>query len=228
MGEVNRWPRLMVVTDRQRLVAHVGAAAGQWQTLLRAQIAGALAGGADLVQVREPDLDARSLASFVRDVFISVPGSAARVLVNDRVDVAHVTGAAGVHLTERSVAVEEAKRLQPYGASWVIGRSVHDAATAAAGASASYLLAGTVRPSTSKPEGWSVLGWPGLAALVAAARQVPVVAIGGLATEHVAAVVDAGAVGVAGIACFLPRRGDNVEESVRDRVRAMRNAFDRA
>jgi thiamine-phosphate diphosphorylase len=228
MGEANRWPRLVVVTSRQRLVARLGAAPGEWPALLRAQIAGALAGGADLVQVREPDLEARALASFVRDVFASVPGSAARVVLNDRVDVARVTGAAGVHLAERSLPIEEAKSLQPSGTRWVVGRSVHDPATAAACASASYLIAGTVLPSRGKPGGWRVLGWHGLAAIVASVPEVPVVAIGGLGPEHVSAVLDSGAVGVAGIGCFLPGPGGDVEDGVREQVHAMRNAFDRA
>jgi thiamine-phosphate pyrophosphorylase len=228
MGEGSGWPRLLVVTHRRRLVEQAGAAPEEWPLLLEAQIAGALAGGADLIQVREPDLDARTLVQTLRSLFAAVPGSATRVLVNDRVDVATITGAAGVHLTERSVSVGDARALQPPAARWVIGRSVHDTAGAGTHHAADYLLAGTVQHSASKPEGWRGLGWDGLAAIVKAAAGRPVVAIGGLGPEHAGEILRVGAVGLAGIGCFLPIRGENVELSVREQVQRLRIAFDRA
>jgi thiamine-phosphate pyrophosphorylase len=227
MGSAGRWPRILVVTDRRRLVADAGAAWADWPSLLEAQVAGALAGGADLVQVREPDLDARTLSETLRRLFTAVPGSARRVLVNDRMDVARATGAAGVHLTERSVPVGEARAVQPGDLRWVIGRSVHDGAAAAGAGDADFLLAGTVRCTVSKPKGWRLLGWDGLAAIVRAAGDVPVVAIGGLGPEHAGEILHAGAVGLAGIGCFLPIRGQDVAASVEARVRELRIAFDR-
>jgi thiamine-phosphate pyrophosphorylase len=217
----------MVVTDRRRLVSEAGAAYDDWPTLLEAQVSGALAGGADLVQVREPDVDARTLVRTLRAVFTGVPESAHRVVINDRADVALATGAAGVHLTERSIRIDEARTLQPAGTAWVIGRSVHDEGGAAAARDADYLVAGTVQPSRSKPEG-HLLGWKGLSAIVRAAGTVPVMAIGGLGPQHVLEIVAAGAVGLAGIGCFLPIRGEDVVASVRERVRTVRMAFDRA
>ena len=56
-----RWPRVMLVTDRRRLVAETGAPGDDWAGVLTAQIRGAVAGGVDLIQVREPDLDAETL-----------------------------------------------------------------------------------------------------------------------------------------------------------------------
>ena len=52
------------------------------------------------------------------------------------------------------------------------------------------------------------------------------VAIGGLGAADVAAVVRSGAAGLAGIGCFLPEPGRDVASSVRERVRAVRDAFD--
>jgi thiamine-phosphate pyrophosphorylase len=218
----------MVVTDRRRLVSDAGAALDDWPSLLEAQVSGALAGGADLIQVREPDVDANTLIRTLRAVFTSVQGSAHRVIVNDRADVALAIGAAGVHLTERSIRIDEARTLQPAGTVWVIGRSVHDVAGAAATRGADYIVAGTLQPSPSKPESRRLLGWKGLSAIVGAAGTVPVMAIGGLGPQHVQEIVDAGAVGLAGIGCFLPIRGEDVVASVRERVRAVRMAFDRA
>lgn len=226
MGEAARWPRVLVVTDRKRLVRQLAARPDAWPDLLEAQIAGALAGGADLVQVREPDLPAGLLVRFLRGLFERMPASTARIVVNDRVDVAWVTGAAGVHLTERSLSVEDARTLLPAGRHWVIGRSVHEPSSAAACAAAAYLVAGTVLPSASKPDVRRQLGWAGLAEIAHAADKTPVVAIGGLGPGDVRAVLDAGAVGVAGIGCFLPEPGCAVAPSVRERVLAMRKEFD--
>src|SRR5512139_4063630 len=132
MADRAGWPRIVVVTDRHRLLRQMGAEPDAWPELLQAQIAGALAGGADLVQVREPDLEGGRLARFLRWTFECLPAAAGRVVVNDRMDVAWVTGAAGVHLPERSVTVDEARALLPPGKAWVIGRSVHERSAAAA------------------------------------------------------------------------------------------------
>jgi thiamine monophosphate synthase len=90
----------------------------------------------------------------------------------------------------------------------------------------SYLLAGTVLPSRSKPDSHVTLGWAGLKALVAAAHDIPVLAIGGLSVEHIAPLVESGATGIAGIGCFVPSGPGELTEFAHDRVRAMRLAFD--
>ena len=154
---------MAVVTARARLVERTGASAEAWPDLLLAQVAGALDGGADLIQVREPDLDAGTLVRFLRRLFHEIRGSASRVVVNDRVDIAWATGAGGVHLTERSLALKDVRELIPADKKWVMGRSVHNPETAARCRSAAYLLAGTVQPSDSKPQDWRLLGWAGSA-----------------------------------------------------------------
>ena len=216
----------MLVTDRRRLVADLGAPAGDWAALLTAQIRGAVEGGADLIQVREPDLDATTLVPFLRSLFASVPGSQSRVVVNNQWDVARASGARGVHLPERTPIPGDVRALALADKQWVTGRSVHSVRSVAASGGVSYLLAGTVLPSRSKPDGWIILGWEGLKGLVAAASDVPVLAIGGLTADHIPALVEAGATGIAGIGCFVPGAQDELTEFVHDRVRAMRLAFD--
>jgi thiamine-phosphate pyrophosphorylase len=215
-----------VVTDRRQLAGRVGRPLSDWPALLGAQITGCLTAGADLIQVREPDLEAGPLARFLTSLFDHVPDSVGRVVVNDRADVVLATRAAGVHLGECSLGLDDVRLLEPADKRWVIGRSVHAAATAAACRSASFLIAGTVRASSSKPRGWRVLGWEGLAEIVQAAGTTPVVAIGGIDESDVPAVVRCGAVGVAGISCFLPEPGADIGAGARDRVRAVINAFD--
>jgi thiamine-phosphate pyrophosphorylase len=216
---------VLLVTSRHRLVECAAADHADWPHLLLAQIAGALEGNADLIEVREPDLGASALAAFLRRLFREIPGSAARVVVNDRADVANVTGAAGVHLSERSLELEDVRQLFSSDKKWVMGRSVHDPATAATCRGASYLLAGTVQASGSKPSGWRLLGWTGLAAIVRAAESTPVVAIGGLSAGEALEVRRAGAVGIAGIGCFLPQPGRDIVASVRERVCAVQHAL---
>ncbi len=118
-----------------------------------------------------------------------------RLFVNDRLDVALGVGAAGVQLGHTSLAVEEARRLA---AQWWIGKSVHDLAEAEAAhvAGADYLLVGPVFSTPGHPGGAPI----GAARFGAIARLgIPAIAIGGISTERVPAVKDAGAHGVAAI-----------------------------
>lgn len=222
------WPRVVVVTSRHRLARAAGGAGEAWPELLAAQILGAIAGGVDLVQVREPDLDAGPLSRFLRTVFAEVEGSRARLVVNDRLDVALAVGAAGVHLPERSFRLDDVRRLVGPDRAWLTGRSVHSPEGARQTVGASYLMAGTVRASESKPDGGTLLGWNGLRSVIAEAAGTPVVAIGGLTAAEVPRVVECGAAGMAAIGWFIPDRGQDVREFVQERVEAAQIAFDRA
>jgi thiamine-phosphate pyrophosphorylase len=118
-----------------------------------------------------------------------------RLFVNDRLDVALATGAAGVQLAGGGLLPEDARHLDP---EWWIGESVHNLAEAEAARAegADYLLVGPVFPTPTHP------GRPpyGTAALGAIVRLgLPVVAIGGITPERVREVKTAGAYGVAAI-----------------------------
>jgi thiamine-phosphate pyrophosphorylase len=226
MDEDTASPRLMLVTDRRRLTASVGAGQDSWPDLLTAQIRGAIAGGVDLVQFREPDLDSGTSSAFLRALFSAVPGSQRRVVVNERVDVALAVGARGVHLPERALAVRDVRASVSGETSWLVGRSVHSIESVVHSKDASYLLAGTVSASQSKPERWPILGWDGLSRLVTAARPTPVLAIGGLDARDVPALIAAGAAGLAGIGCFLPSGAGDTARFVEERAGALRLAFD--
>lgn len=218
-------PRVVVVTARQRLLRAWSGPARSWQQLLGEQVRGALLGGADLVQVREADVDAGPLSAFLRRLFADIPGSRARVVVNERLDVALAVEAAGVHLPERSLAPEQARALA-VDPGWLVGRSVHSAGEARTSTAASYLMAGTVLPSASKTPGGPTLGWDGLRGVVEAAGRVPVVAIGGLTEGEVPQALAAGAAGVAAIGYYLPTGDGDIAAFVQERVMQMRLAFD--
>ena len=154
----------------------------------------AVAGGVDLVQVREKDLPESELLDLTLAICRAV-GKRAQIVVNGRPAVARAAGA-GLHLPER--APLPAAAAAPAGGWPLWGRSVHDPASAAAAAAegADYLVAGALFPTTSHP-GATPLGLVGLRRIVAAAGGVPVLAIGGITPERVPAAIAAGAAGVA-------------------------------
>jgi thiamine monophosphate synthase len=91
---------LCLITDRARLAAALGAKSGNWPDALAEQVKGAIAGGVDLVQIRERGIEAAMLADVVRRVVSLARGTRTRVIVNDRLDIALATQADGVHLRE--------------------------------------------------------------------------------------------------------------------------------
>ncbi|MBA3270925.1 MAG: thiamine phosphate synthase, partial [Acidobacteria bacterium] len=93
--------------------------------MLLAQLEGAVSGGLDVVQIREPDLTGGELTRFVKDCVSLVRGTLTTVLVNDRADIVIAAGAHGLHLRDRSVSIEAARGLLDRGCT--IGRSIHTA-----------------------------------------------------------------------------------------------------
>lgn len=188
------------MTDRRRL-AGAGADPAFARRCLLGQARHAIDARIDFLQVRERDLEGSELAALVADIVALARGSATRVLVNDRVDVALACGAAGVHLRADSVPAPAVRSMAP--APFVIGRSVHTVAEAAeVGSVVDYLIAGTVWPSSGKPAGHPVIGVDGLSAIVRASRA-PVLAIGGVTLDRIPEVAARGAAGVAAIGLFM-------------------------
>lgn len=165
---------------------------------LVARTAAAARAGVHLIQIREPHLEAGSLASLVRSCLGAVAGTPARVVVNDRLDVALAAGAHGVHLREVSPPARLVRPVCPPG--FLIGRSTHvaaDVTRASNEGGLDYVIFGTVFPTPSKPG----LAGAGVSALEGAVRatSLPVLAIGGVDVNSVAAVAHAGAAGFAAI-----------------------------
>jgi thiamine-phosphate diphosphorylase len=118
----------------------------------------------------------------------------ARLVVNDRIDVALAAGC-GVQLGRRSIPVPTARQL--LGPGGVLGYSAHqrEEAMAAAESGADFIVLGTIWPSASHP-GEAGRG-VGHVTDVAGAVAVPVVAIGGVTPSRAAEALVAGAHGVA-------------------------------
>ena len=210
-------PVICLVTDRRR----TGPIPGDGIAPLLGLIGSAALAGVDLIQIRESDLDDRTLEDVVRQAVALTRATTTQIIVNDRVDVALAAGAAGVHLKETSIPAERVRRLAP--PRWLVGRSVHGTAEAirvtAAGA-VDYLMVGTVFETTSKA-GQAPIGPDGLAATVWAVR-VPVLAIGGVTVGNVRLVGQAGAIGLAAIA-ELVDAGPQLDQVVEN----LRQQFDK-
>jgi thiamine-phosphate diphosphorylase len=200
------------VTDRRR-------APDPSCAYLLERIQAAAIAGVDFIQIRERDLPDRDLMALAAGVLDAVRGTSARVLVNDRVDIALAAGTAGVHLRGDSADPTRVRAIVPPG--FVIGRSIHDPGEAGVARDCDFLLFGTVFTSAGKPPGHRVAGVSALRAACARAR-VPVLAIGGVDETNAQAVADAGAAGVAAIGIFM---ADRTATELVSLVRALRAPF---
>jgi thiamine-phosphate pyrophosphorylase len=201
-------PILCYVTDRKALPAIAGADPAS--TLLEC-IEQAARAGVDWIQLREKDLEGRPLFELATKAIAacaaaaSGSGKQARILVNDRLDVAWSAHAAGVHLGENSVPVGEVIRWRNRAGrpDLLVGRSCHslEAAAQAAADGADYIFFGPVFATPSK----QAFGPPqGLERLERVCRAVslPVLAIGGITPQNARACLKAGASGIAAIRLF--------------------------
>jgi thiamine-phosphate pyrophosphorylase len=182
----------------------------------------AAAAGADWVQIREKDLGAKELLGLVRQ---AVENRAARVIVNERLDVALAAGAAGVHLGRESVPVSEVVRWCRVGNAppeFLIGVSCHglEEAREAEAAGASYVFFGPVFDTPSKQAFGAPQGIARLAEVCRSAR-IPVIAIGGVDEKNAMESVRAGAAGIAAIRLFQELAD---METLRDTVKRLHGA----
>jgi len=206
---------LCYVTDRRSLPAPAVA------TKLAEKIASIATAGVDWVQIREKDLPGRELAELTREV--TAQKRAARIIVNDRVDVAVTEGAGGVHLGETGLPVADVTKWVKRTASGVvvsddgvasqfpaaarqdflIGASCHslESAKAAVRDGADYIFFGPVFATPSKVKFGEPQGVKKLAE-VCNAVALPVIAIGGITIENARECVAAGAAGIAAIRLF--------------------------
>lgn len=193
-------PVLCLVTERRRWSSEVA---------LLASVAAAARAGVDLIHVREHDLEGRALVALVRRCLAVSAGTRARVLVNDRLDIALAAGAHGVHLRETSMSAPCVRSMTPPG--FLVGRSVHGldgARDAAAQGGLDYLVFGPVYPTASKP-GAAAVGLDALAAVVAS-TSLPVLALGGIDASTAASLGRAGAAGMAAIGFWADCPADHV------------------
>jgi len=156
----------------------------------------AYSGGADIVQLRMKGSDGKEMLEQAKKIKALSEQCAKFFIVNDRVDIALLSDADGVHLGQSDIPVEEAREL--LGDDKLIGISVHDVKEAmeAESRGADYVSVGSIFVSTTKQD---ALHGQGLDAVFTVKRAVsiPVMAIGGINRGNIQDVIRAGADGVA-------------------------------
>jgi thiamine-phosphate pyrophosphorylase len=153
----------------------------------------AVAGGATVVQLRLKDAATAEVVAAGEPILVACRAAGVAFVVNDDVKAALRLGADGAHLGRDDAGAERA-----LAAELLLGLSAAgvEEALAAEAAGASYVGAGPVWATPSKPDADEPLGLEGLAAICAAV-EVPVVAIGGVDASNAAECIRAGAAGVA-------------------------------
>jgi len=173
----------------------------RWRNDPRAQLAGALAGGASVVQLRlKLSGDGEALA-FAREALAHTRAAGALLFVNDRFDLALLAGADGVHLGQDDLAPERIPA--DARARLLVGLSTHtlEQVRESRTRPVDYVAFGPIFGTRSKASEFSPRGLASLCQAVALAGR-PLVAIGGITAETAAQVREAGAVAMAVISAI--------------------------
>ena len=187
-------PRLYVILDRS-------VAGGRD---LDPILAAVLAGGAEMIQLREKTWPSGTLFPMAQRLRARCRAAGVPFIVNDRVDLALAVDADGVHLGQDDLPPAAARPLLKPG--MILGLSTHsvEQAKTAQAAGADYVAVGSMFPTATKPE-FQLVG-PALAREVRPVVHVPLIGIGGITPDNVGDVIAAGADGVAVISavCAAP------------------------
>jgi len=169
---------------------------------LPAVVTDALRGGLQAVQLREKDLGSCQLFESARELRNITREYGAKLLINDRIDIALAVGADGVHLGRASLPVTVARRI--LGNDRLIGYSSHsvEEARQAEQDGADFVTFGPIFATPSKAAYGEPLGLTPLAE-AASALTIPVFALGGVKKSSVDEVLSAGARGIALISAIF-------------------------
>ena len=187
---------------------------------LEEKAAALLSAGVKAIQLRMKRTPADRALTAARAIARACRQAGAVLLLNDRVDLAMLAAADGVHLGKDDLPVDEARRVLGEGA--LIGatcRSLEDVRRAKA-LGADYAGVGPVFRTLTKQVDARELGVEGLAAICAGA-PIPVVAIAGIAEPNIEAIAAAGAHGAAVLAALL------VRDEVAERAQRLTAGFER-
>jgi len=174
------------------------------------QTARLIYGGSTLIQLREKTASGGAFFEDAKRAVELAHGRNAKVIINDRVDIALMSGADGVHLGQDDLPIEEARHI--LGPSSIIGYSTHtlEQAEIAARLDLDYVAFGPIYPTITKVDPDSVVGLNQLTAVKKAVGSLRVVAIGGITASTIGEVLRSGADSVALIGA-LHSSGPNIE-----------------
>lgn len=174
--------------------------------------------GATLLQLRAKDATGAEFLAWADAICAAGRASGATVIINDRLDIAMMAGAHGVHVGQEDLppsAVRAVLRGQPM----QVGLSTHtlDQITAAAAEPVDYIAIGPVFGTATKDTGYQPVGLDLVKAAAAGSAGRPVVAIGGITLDNAGTALAAGAASVAVIADLLA--GDDPGARIRQYLR---------
>jgi len=149
--------------------------------------------GATFIQIREKTAPSREFFEECERAVQLADGSGVKIVVNDRVDISMMAGAAGVHVGQDDLPPRAVRSI--VGDDVLIGFSTHnvDQAVRAASLPLNYIAIGPIFPTGTKADPDPVVGLEGLAAVRKAIGDFPLVAIGGINGSNVREVLAAGA-----------------------------------
>jgi thiamine-phosphate pyrophosphorylase len=184
--------RLCLVTDRAlaggRSVVDVALAAAR--------------GGATMVQLREKDATTRAFVEQARALKAALAPFGVPLAINDRLDVALAVDADGLHVGQDDMPVDEARRLMGPGKFIGLSITAVDQVLRPDAQAADYLGVGPIYAQLTKADAAAPLGVEGLRR-IRSLTQKPIVAIGGLTPDNSAAVLAAGADGLAVVSAIV-------------------------
>lgn len=195
------FPRLYALTDASATGSHVD------------QVCEFVRAGVGLIQIRDKQASGRELYEMVVASLEFTRPAGAKLIVNDRVDVALAAGADGAHVGQEDLPADTVREI--LGPAAIVGVSSHSAlqASAAAVLPVDYVAFGPIFATTTKVNPDPVVGIEGLAAIRSIVAALPLVAIGGITIENAAAVYASGADSIAVVSDL--RKGSSVEARVR-------------
>ena len=181
-----------------------------------------LAGGARFIQLRDKSVASRDRLALADAAVARCHAAGARLIVNDRADIARLSGADGVHVGQDDLSVAEARAIVGPGA--IVGISTHDAAQidAASRTTATYIAVGPIYATATKNTGYTARGLELVRQAAAGTR--PVVAIGGITLDRAPEVLAAGAAAVAVISDLLRADPEQTVRRFRERLDEARTA----
>ena len=158
-------------------------------------------GGARVLQLRAKDRGSAAFLQLAEALVRAAESFGARVIVNDRADIARLSGAAGVHVGQDDLPVAAVRAI--VGRSAVVGLSTHEPEQIddALASEATYIAVGPIYTTSTKDTGYTARGLD--LVRLASNRGKPVVAIGGITLERAPEVIAAGASAVAVISDLL-------------------------
>lgn len=169
---------------------------------LIASVKQAMDGGVRAIQLRIKNLPPREILKIGEDIKMLTEGYNCKLFINDRIDIAMIIGAEGVHLGQNSISPGMVRNLT--GGEFIIGVSTHtmEEAKNAETEGADFVTFGPIFETESKLRYGAPVGLDRLS-LVTEEIKIPIFAIGGIRKERIKEVMDRGSYGVALISAIL-------------------------